>query len=57
MALASSSTKPGGIAGTVRSLLTKPIQQINDEIAAIEAGLAKVADEPYFATVPRNSWL
>jgi hypothetical protein len=37
--------------------VSKPIQQVNDDIAAIEAGLRKVADEPYVATVPRNSWL
>ena len=37
--------------------VSKPIQQISDDIAVIEAGLAKVANEPYFATVPRNSWI
>ena len=36
--------------------VSKPIQQINDDITAIEAGLAKLADEPYLATVPRINW-
>ena len=37
--------------------VSRPIQQVNDNIAAMEAGLGKVADEPYVATVPRNNWL